>query len=144
MSSTIECTFDSPTGSDALTISRRASSSISGSPVSEPLALPLATRFGGGLDGQSGCPATGSMALLSWWLLRFLRRSGGCSMGPPSAMNKMRHCRRRPGGSRSLTLGQYVPDGLSLLLCRTAGQSSPLHCRKGRSGTQGHSITASC
>ncbi len=51
-------------GSGAFTISRKASSSISGSPISGPLALPLAARFGGGLDGLGGRPATGSTVLL--------------------------------------------------------------------------------
>ncbi len=40
-------------GAGAFTISRRASSSISRSPVSGPLAFPLAARFGRGLDGRA-------------------------------------------------------------------------------------------
>ncbi len=59
-------TKDSPTGpssgggSGAVTISRRAVPSISGSPVSGPLALALAARFGGGLDGLGVLSLTGS------------------------------------------------------------------------------------
>ncbi len=50
-------------GSGVVTISRRAVSSISGSPVSGFLALLLAARFGGGLEGLGALPATGSTTL---------------------------------------------------------------------------------
>ncbi len=55
-------------GRGALTISRRAVSSISGSPVSGPLAPALSARFGG-LDGLGVLPATGSTKLPGGMLL---------------------------------------------------------------------------
>ncbi len=61
-----------------LTISWQAVSSISGSPVSGPLAL--AARFGGGMDGLGVLPATGSMTLPDG---RLLRGSGGSCRGCP-------------------------------------------------------------
>ncbi len=128
-------------GRGAVTISQWAVSSLSGSPVSGPLALALATRFGGGLDGLGVLPATGSTTLPGERLLR-QRGSDGGRRGRP---------RRRatwglqPGWKQQVSSGAWcvwTPQSASVLP-RTAGQSSRQRCRRGRSVTREHSGTVS-
>ncbi len=69
-------------GSGRLTISRRAVSSISESPISGPLAPVLTVKFDGGLDGQGILPATGSTTLPGEWLLRQHGSEGSCRGRP--------------------------------------------------------------
>ncbi len=64
-------------GSGAVTISRWAVASISGLPISGPLASVLTTGFGGGLDGLDVLPATGSTMLPGERLLRLRGSRGG-------------------------------------------------------------------
>ncbi len=103
-------------GSGVVTISRWAVSSISGSPVSGPLAPALTARFGGGLDRLGVLPATGSTTLPGG---RWLRRSGGGGgggcRGVPTATSRLRGCSR--GGSSRFPPAHDVLDSLSLLLC---------------------------
>ncbi len=101
-------------GSGAVTISHWAVSSISGSPVSGPLAPALTARFGGGLDGLGVLSATGSTTLPGGRLLR-LRGSGGGRRGAPTATSRLRDCSR--GGSSRFPPAHDVFNRLSLLLC---------------------------
>ncbi len=100
---------------EGVTISRRAVPSISGSPVSGPLALALAARFGGGLDGLGVLPVTGSMMPHGGRLLP-RRGSGGGHRGAPTATNRLRSC-SRSGSSSGFPQAHDVLDRLSLLLC---------------------------
>ncbi len=109
-------------GSGAVTISRRAVPSISGSPVSGPLALALAAGFGGGLDGLGVLSVTGSTTLHGGRLLP-RRGSGGRPQGAPTATSRLRGC-SRSGSSSGFPLAHDVLDR-----------------RKGRSVTREHSGT---
>ncbi len=99
----------------AVTISRRAVPSISGSPVSGPLALALAAGFGEGLDGLGVLPVTGSMTPHGGRLLP-RRGSGGGHRGAPTATSRLRGC-SRSGSSSGFPPAHDVLDRLSLLLC---------------------------
>ncbi len=99
-------------GSGAVTISRRAVPSISGSPVSGPLAL--AAGFGGGLDGLGVLPVTGSTTPPGGRLLP-QRGSRGGHRGAPTATSRLRGCSR--SGSSRFPLAHDVFNRLSLLLC---------------------------
>ncbi len=98
-------------GSGAVTISR-AVSSIAGSPVSGPLSLALAARFGGGLDGLGVLSATGSTTLPGG---RLLRGSRGGRRGAPTVTSRLRGCSR--SGSSRFPPPHDVLDRLCLLLC---------------------------
>ncbi len=101
--------------SGAVTISRRAVPSISGLPVSGPLALALAAGFGGGLDGLGVLPVTGSTTPHGGRLLP-RHGSGGGHRGAPTATSRLRGC-SRSGSCSGFPLAHDVLDRLSLLLC---------------------------
>ncbi len=101
-------------GSGAVTISRRAVLSISGSPVSGPLALALAAWSGGGLDGLGVLSVTGSTTPHGGRLLP--RPQGGGHRGAPTATSRLRGC-SRSGSSSGFPPAHDVLDRLSLLLC---------------------------
>ncbi len=90
-------------GSGAVTISRRAVFSISGSPVSGPLAL--AARFGEGLDGLAVLPMTGSTTLPGGRLI-LQRENGGSRRGVTS---RLRGC-SQSGSSR-------IPPAHDVFVC---------------------------
>ncbi len=102
-----------PGGNGADTISRWAVPSISGLPVSGPLALVLAAGFGGGLDGLGILPATGSMTPPGERLL--LRGSGGGRREAPTATSRLRVCSW--SGSSRFPPAHDVFDRLSLPMC---------------------------
>ncbi len=102
-------------GSGAVTISRRAVPSISGSPVSGPLALALAAGSGGGLDGLGVLSVTGSTTPHGGRLLP-RRGSGGGHRGAPTATSRLRGC-SRSGSSSGFPPAHDVLNRLSLLLC---------------------------
>ncbi len=108
-------------GRGAVTISQWAVSSLSGSPVSGPLALALAARFGGGLDGLGVLPATGSTTLPGERLLR-QRGSEGGRRGRP---RRRASWGLQPGWKQQVSSGAWcvwTPQSASVLP-RTAGQA---------------------
>ncbi len=105
--------------SGVVTISWRAGSRGSGSPVSgTPPALAL-HRLGRGEGGMRRFPAASS-TLRPLWRLLLLWPSwsgGGGSRRAPSATSRWRGCSRRWGGDSSRPPGQDVTKRLRLLLC---------------------------
>ncbi len=96
-------------GSGAVTISRRAVPSTSGSPVSGPLALALAAGSGGGLDGLGVLSVTGSTTPHGGRLLP-RRGSGGGHRGAPTATSRLRGC-SRSGSSSGFPTDPTTPEG---------------------------------
>ncbi len=128
-------------GSGAVTISRQAVPSISGSPVSGPLALALAAGSGGGLDGLGVLSVTGSTTPHGGRLLP-RRGSGGGHRGGA-------HGDEQAEGLQPEWKQQRVSSGAwcawspqsASVLPKTAGHSSRQRRRKGRSVTREHSGT---